>query len=82
MDNNNAPQPPKSFLQVIFMDENSSAFTPMLNNVSPMQLYALIGYLRFVADKELEVQAARWQERQQMSKIIKPGDGAGFELNK
>lgn len=75
MPNNNEQQKmPDSFLTVVFAGEGSADIVSLVpHNVSPMQLYALVGYMQFIADLETRANLAKMEEMKSKNKIVVPG---------
>ena len=50
---------PESYIQVVFREYGSTIFDLNIGEkVNPLQLYALIGYLKTLADNQLQVEIA------------------------
>ena len=45
---------PQSFIQIVFNEFGSTFFDMNIGKVTPLQIYALIGHLKMMADLQLE----------------------------
>jgi hypothetical protein len=64
---------PESYVQIVYKEVGSAEFAPSIVGVTPMQLFAIAEYLRFVGEMMLVREMSRNEETARRNKIIVPG---------
>jgi len=63
---------PQSYLQIVFNNFGSTFFDMNIGQVTPLQIYSLIGHLKMMADMQLEAEMRMKLQQEAERKIAVP----------